>query len=462
MFTYQGIVRLQFKSISINDLIINPNNDRHGPTLSEESAIDWLFANKATEMRNLAKRIAKSKRVFDSPLVLKHGNKFIVKDGNRRTTCVKLIHQPSKAPEKFRTFFEVLNSQCSEELSLNLVCQIEQDEEVADEIIGLRHNGTQNGAGQVNWGTREKANHANRIKVKSDYSWAQKVENFLVSEGYPKQASSIKRSTLDKILDTKARRKRVGLSEYEDGRLKSENTKENTLRFLLKLVDDMLSGDLTLKDLLTSEDKNNYLDVLASQGYLPNETSELPESDDNSSNDQNSDDTGTSSEESGASENSESEASENENDDDSSTGSGKAPKSRDTLIPRKINYHFHWHSGQSKLKLSWEQLQYHLNFKKHKISIAVMMRLLLELAAKGYLGKSHISSKGTLPKDLKEVAKSLFNFKEIDKKTFDDICRVLDDKQAVISVENLQRVLHSQSQIPASDDLMSMWDCLEP
>ena len=429
---------MDFKSIPIKSLVVNPNNDRHGPTASEEAAINWLFSNKPKEMRKLATRIANAKRVFDIPMVIHENGKYIVKDGNRRVTCIKLIHDPKLAPPNFQNFFVSLKEMCGIELATTLTCQIETDPKVADEIIGLRHNGTQEGAGQLTFGTREKANHANRTAGKSDYSWAQKVETYLTENGHREDAFLIKRSTLGKILDTKSRRKRLGLEEDAAGKLVSIHSKEETLKLLLKFVSDMETGDLTLKDLLTSQDKENYLDVLFSKGFVPvGDTQDKM----NGNPDPQKPDVGK----------------------PRSKTSGRAPRAlRDTLIPRKTNYDFNWTSGQTKIHFAWDQLQYHLNFAKNKFAVSVVFRVLLELTAKNYIDKRKLGKKGILAKDLKTVSESLCSGSTIDSRQHQDICRILDDKTSAISLENLQRVLHSSSQMPTNDDLVSMWDCLEP
>jgi predicted P-loop ATPase/GTPase len=70
---------LKFLEIEIDELIVNPSNDRHGPTPSEEAAILWLFQNKPKEMEKLASKISAAGRVFDSPLVVPQGKKYLVK-----------------------------------------------------------------------------------------------------------------------------------------------------------------------------------------------------------------------------------------------------------------------------------------------------------------------------------------------------------------------------------------------
>lgn len=36
----------RFETINVNNLIVNPENDRHGALETEENAINWLLQNK--------------------------------------------------------------------------------------------------------------------------------------------------------------------------------------------------------------------------------------------------------------------------------------------------------------------------------------------------------------------------------------------------------------------------------
>ena len=60
-----------FEEIDIDDLIINPKNDRHGELPNNASPIEWMLKNKGKEIRNLANDIIKEGQVFEPVLVEK-------------------------------------------------------------------------------------------------------------------------------------------------------------------------------------------------------------------------------------------------------------------------------------------------------------------------------------------------------------------------------------------------------
>lgn len=391
----------------------------------------WLFQNKPREMKKLAAKIAEAGRIYDTPLVVPNGTSYLVKDGNRRITCLKLILEPSKAPEKYRNFFSGLNKSFSEHISNLVFCQIETDLKIADEIISLRHNGTQGGEGQLMWGPREKANHANRTAGKSDYEWSQLVERFLQDNGRANEAAVIKRSTLDRVIGAKKRRQRLGIGQSKDGNIVSSVSSHDLLPLFVKLAEDMTDGKLTLKETLISKDVDKYLDKLQTLGLLPK----------------------------------------------SSTPSTSSPKPkpgptpkipkpkknvRTTLIPSYVNYEFQWIDGQTKIEMAWSQLQFELELANHKFSISVVYRTLLEMVAKSFIDKNQLTSGNSLRKNLKIVLVELGKQARIGQKETADILRVLEDQNSSISIENLQRIVHSKSHVPSEDDLTTMWDCLDP
>jgi hypothetical protein len=259
---------LRFEEIEVDKLLVNPSNDRHGPMGSESAAIEWLFDHKARDMKALAKNISETGRLFDSPLVIKDGDKYLVKDGNRRVTSLKLLINPSKSPIKYRDFFTDLHRRANVRLPHKITCQVEDSPATADEIIGLRHNGKQEGRGQLAWGTREKANHSNRISGNSDYEWPQLVEKYLTKHGYEAEANTIQRSTLDRVIKTKKRRQVLGISKTDKGELHATHGDDNLIPLLRKLVTDMSSGSLSLANTLRAADVDQYLSSLQGMGFI--------------------------------------------------------------------------------------------------------------------------------------------------------------------------------------------------
>lgn len=108
-------IEKNYKQILLSRLILNPENDRFEPVINEREAIEMMLQKLGTKIYNLAYDIVKrglSKKPF-YVIPSDDGKKYIVKDGNRRTTALKLVAHPqlidkNKYPE-YRKRFERLH-----------------------------------------------------------------------------------------------------------------------------------------------------------------------------------------------------------------------------------------------------------------------------------------------------------------------------------------------------------------
>ena len=154
---------MPFKKLALKELVVNSANDRHGELENETSVIAWLFTNHEPYMRNLAKDLAATGQIFEPPLVSPQGSKYVVFDGNRRVTCLKLLTEPTRAPSKeLQDFFRALAATWNGVIPKELVCHVETNRERIDDILYRRHTGTQGGVGRSPWTDRMTANFVER------------------------------------------------------------------------------------------------------------------------------------------------------------------------------------------------------------------------------------------------------------------------------------------------------------
>lgn len=140
---------MSYEMITLESLVVNPANDRHGEVENETAAIARLFALREQHMRNLAKDLVEKGEIFEPPLVFPDGDKYIVADGNRRTTCLKLLAKPRRAPTpELQQFFVELRKQWPRKFPDKIQCRVESDRDRVDDILFRRHTGSQNGIGQ--------------------------------------------------------------------------------------------------------------------------------------------------------------------------------------------------------------------------------------------------------------------------------------------------------------------------
>ena len=260
---------MSFKNLSLDSLVVNRANDRHGELENETAAIAWLFNKGELHMRNLAKDIAQQCQVYDAPLVFPEGEKFIVFDGNRRVTCLKLLQNPRRAPTiELQSYFEQLQTQCADKLSQVLECQIENDRDRIDDILFRRHTGSQAGVGQSNWDDRMKSNFVNRTGMGGGVNVASEIEKQLAKSSQPEIKKKIPWSTINRLLSAEPFRNRVGFT-FAKGKFEFTHQAPVVLAALHRIAEDLANKRTVLNDVWDVDGKRAYLDQLGKEGILP-------------------------------------------------------------------------------------------------------------------------------------------------------------------------------------------------
>lgn len=126
---------MRFQEVPLALLCVNPDNDRHGPRASEQSAVDWLFANHEAYMLRLMEDIVAQRGILDPPLVMPDGSQFIVFDGNRRVTALKSLAGLVVVPTRLQQRIASLRSTYEPPGNLLVYCQVEVDRKVLDATI---------------------------------------------------------------------------------------------------------------------------------------------------------------------------------------------------------------------------------------------------------------------------------------------------------------------------------------
>lgn len=208
----RGRLVMSYRHIPLEFLAINRANDRHGELENETAAIAWLFNNFESHMKNLAKDIVGEGEIFEPPLVFPEDEKFVVYDGNRRVTCLKLLDKPKRAPTvELQEFFGEQRAKWNGNFPSALQCQIETDRDRIDDILFRRHTGTQSGVGQTTWDDRMKSNFINRTGMGGPFNVADEIEKRLSAAGMlPRK--KIPRSNMNRLFSTETLRNRVGFA----------------------------------------------------------------------------------------------------------------------------------------------------------------------------------------------------------------------------------------------------------
>jgi hypothetical protein len=204
---------MAYRTLALDLLLVNRANDRHGELENETAAIAWLFNNREQHMRNLTRDLVAQGQIYEPPLVSPEGTKFIVFDGNRRVTCLKLLEDYRRAPSiELQAFFQEQRAKWPGAFPAVAQCQVETDRDRVDDILFRRHTGSQSGVGQSTWDDRMKNTFVQRTGKGTGLSVADEIERRLATADLLPTRRKIPRSVLNRLLSAEAFRNRVGIT----------------------------------------------------------------------------------------------------------------------------------------------------------------------------------------------------------------------------------------------------------
>jgi len=424
---------MSYRQIPLESLMVNRANDRHGELENETAAMAWLFNNFEQHMRNLAKDIVVQGQVFEPPLVYPDDDKFIVFDGNRRMTCLKLLDRPRRAPTiELQEFFSEQRSKWRGDFPQTIQCQIETDRDRIDDILFRRHTGSQAGVGQTNWDDRMKSNFVNRTGMGGGLNVADEVEKRLGAAAMlPRK--KIPRSSVNRLLSAEAFRNRVGFTTNK-GKFEFTHAEPVVLRALKRITEDLANRHIVLADIWDVDGKRAYLDQLETEKILPTAAHAVSQAPDENS------------------------VSKPTIIRPSPTRVAR-PSSRTTLIPNTV-FSIAWAGRIQRHRAIWEELQFHLNLSDHPNAISVLFRVLVELSVQNYISQtklSTVSGTDTLAKRVLRVAEDLYKNGKIDRKYF-ELLQKFPQADTLLSADTLNRYVHSPNFAPSPDHLRALWD----
>ncbi|MBX8783629.1 hypothetical protein HBA94_07620 [Ochrobactrum sp. GRS2] len=427
---------MNYKYLPLEVLSVNPTNDRHGELENETAAIAWLFSHNRQHMQKLAADIVSSGGNYEPPLVFPTGNSYTVHDGNRRTTCLKLIDNPKRAPTaELQDFFSKLKENWKGDFPKKILCRVETNIDQIDEILFRRHTGSQGGVGQSTWDGRMKTTFINRTGKGGKLNLADEIEKKLEAAGLLPMNGRIPRSNLNRLLSSEAYRNRVGITTTR-GRLEYLRKESVTLKALARIADDLAQRRKTLDDVWDNDRKHAYLDELETAGVLPTAADVfIPNPKPH--------DTITSQPVL------------------SSTPPLKVskPKQQTNLISH-MDHKINWTADLRRQRAVWNELQFKLSIIDHPNATAVLFRVLLELSVDNYISKSKLSDIKESDSLIRKIIASAedLNRKNKLQKRYLEVIRKSRTMDEIISVDTLNKYVHSSNLSPSGEHLVALWD----
>lgn len=454
--------------LNITNLLLNPSNPRFDPVKYQSEAIEAMIRDQQDKLVALAKHIyLHGLNPSDIILVKPYKNQWIVCEGNRRVTALKLLNEPSLVPsdlQKLRKSFQELNLKINKNMFENVQCvALDSDEEI-NEWVRLKHTGENKGAGTVGWDGQQTSRFSSMLKGRPDMVLVF-FDNLRHLDTVPQfikaKLGEIKKTNFDRLLKDPDIRSLLGI-EIIDNKLQLVNGINPFLLFVLK---DLISEDLTVGRIYHKKDRINYINFLYER--INNEKIDYKEI------------------------SSRIETQENDHDTD-------VPDSQNAVIPEygtkdprspllpKSSY------GSGKKKAS----SYHINRKTlipshHKLTItharilkifyelkslvvddypnaaAVLFRVFIELSAdcfilKNRLADGKLNEDSSLSHKIDAISSYFENNKIMTKNELRAIRQMISSETQTHSLRTFNSYVHNKDITPSSTDLKSAWDDICP
>lgn len=373
--------------------------------------------------------------IFEPPLVFPDGDKFIVADGNRRTTCLKLLSSPRRAPTvELQQFFSELRKQWPGKFPEKIECRVETDRDRVDDILFRRHTGVQGGIGQSTWNDRMKNNFVIRTGKGGGLHVADEIEARLKSAKML-PGRKIPRSNMNRLLSSETLRNRLGIS-VRKGKLEFIREEQATLRALQRVATDLATRTVTLDNIWDTESKLEYIDGLDREGVLPTiapkpKSPSIPTL--------------------------------------APAATAAAPPKPSPpkpspwphLIPQ-VDYGITWTAHLQRHREIWEELQFKLELSEHPNAISVLLRVLIELSLENYFKGTSLATvheNDNLARKAMKAAENMQSMGEIDKKYL-GVIKKLQQGENLISIDTLNRYVHSPNFNVSPEHLKMLWGTL--
>lgn len=255
--------RVDYKSVEVEDLLINPENARYiNDTEDELAAIVAMFkvsnGHPTIEMVNLAEDISSvGLNPFEMPIVWYDDElkKNIVIEGNRRITCIKLMTQyknneflKSEVPEIDKIYS--YNYPCEP-----IECAVYENLEDAQKVLAKIHQDVNDGIGRKPWDpyAKQKANSRDG-NISKTYAIIKFIREYEKTEQdlLDKMAGSRWTSKLERVVSFRQFKEIYNIDFSNAGTLVYKDTVEQVYKMLRRLIVDLIdlpaTGNFRTKD----------------------------------------------------------------------------------------------------------------------------------------------------------------------------------------------------------------------
>ena len=407
------------RSIKTEDLLINLENFRFDPVANQKEAINIMLETMESKMKKLAKDIATNGLNPELFYVIKKDGKekYIVLDGNRRLTAIKLINNPNIIPLnklKLKSFFKDLKK-TGQGLPKTIDCAVFQRKEDANYKIQLIHTGENQGAGRVPWDAKQTARFIKSQQKNSPrpYIW---VVDFMEKNGL--HLSKGKATNFERIIDTSYVKTKIGMT-FKNKKWHFNKNEKIVLDNLKKIVEEINKPDFNVGEIYTAKERGKFINKVLNKKKSDRKI--ITKRD------------------------------------------GKIIReqyitNRETLIPENFKINI----SQDKVNLIYNELK-KLKVNAYRNAVAVLFRMFLELSVKNFINNKSLKTKHALHQKITIVSNYMKKNKILTEEELKPVqtATLKENRHSVFSTETLNDYVHNLDHIPDSNNLKIAWSNMQ-
>ena len=262
-----------YLTVPVASLLVDELNPRLSqPSSGQRVAIRALAKVQGRKLQVLAKDIVENGlNPGDLTIVMPFGsgaNRFVVLDGNRRLTALRVLENPDLLVEAVapsaRNAIRKLALAYRQSPITEIPCVVFDGREEANHWIELRNAGEGGGAGPVQWGSDETDRF--RTRTGGQPNFATQILNFLEIRGdiTSERRQNTAATTLTRILGSPDIRPRLGL-EQSNGSLFAVGELEDVAKALTYIVNEISERRLDVTNVYTKKQRTDFANQLPAE-----------------------------------------------------------------------------------------------------------------------------------------------------------------------------------------------------
>jgi hypothetical protein len=262
------------KKIKVTNLILNVANPRFETVNNQRDALETMVIEVGNKLLVLAEDIVRN-GVNPSELVIsvqENKDNYKVLEGNRRIAALKLLSTPEMFKDKHKSFTNKLSKiakNWNKSSLKELQCVVFADVDDANKWIELKHTGENKGRGVVPWDAQQTARF-NSIMEKKE-SVGLQVIDFLkgcCGQEVDKLLKKVSITNLERLLTDRNVQTVLGV-QLNNGVLVTTLLRDEVKKGLLKIVNDIASKKVKVKNIYTKDDRKKYIETFRPGADIP-------------------------------------------------------------------------------------------------------------------------------------------------------------------------------------------------